>query len=307
MSQTVVAALYQFVALPDCQPLRDALQALCEEHAIRGTLLLASEGINGTVAGSRDAIDALRNFLRADGRFNQLEYKEALHDQSPFLRLKVKVKKEIVTMGMAEVDPRQMVGRYADVETWNRLIDDPETLVIDTRNRYEVAIGRFRNAVSPETEHFREFPGYVRQNLDPARHKRVAMYCTGGIRCEKASHYLLSQGFKEVYHLKGGILKYLEEVRPEENRWQGECFVFDERVAVDHALKRGEHVLCRACRHPVSAAEQAHAEFEAGVSCPHCYATQTPEKRARARERQRQMELAAAHGRQHLGPDAPGQ
>ncbi|ORE89432.1 rhodanese-related sulfurtransferase [Oceanococcus atlanticus] len=302
MSAVVIAALYKFTALPDAPALRDRLEQLCLAHGIKGTLLIAEEGINGTVAGSAQAIAALHDMLLADPRFEGLEYKESQHQDCPFLRLKVRLKQEIVTMGVAEVDPASRNGTYVDAATWNALLDDPDTLVIDTRNDYEVAIGQFGNAISPDTKHFRDFPEYVQRHLDPAKQPKIAMYCTGGIRCEKASHYLLKQGFSEVYHLKGGILQYLEDVAAEDNRWQGECFVFDERVSVDKDLNQGEHRLCRACRQPVSAQDRLNPHYEEGVSCPHCYAQQSEANRARARERIRQVRLAKARGEHHLGP-----
>ncbi|RZO84920.1 MAG: rhodanese-related sulfurtransferase [Oceanococcus sp.] len=302
MSAVVIAALYKFTALPDAPALRDRLEQLCLAHGIKGTLLIAEEGINGTVAGSAQAIAALHDMLLADPRFEGLEYKESQHQDCPFLRLKVRLKQEIVTMGVAEVDPASRNGTYVDAATWNALLDDPDTLVIDTRNDYEVAIGQFDNAISPDTKHFRDFPEYVQRHLDPAKQPKIAMYCTGGIRCEKASHYLLKQGFSEVYHLKGGILQYLEDVPAEDNRWQGECFVFDERVSVDKDLNQGEHRLCRACRQPVSAQDRLNPHYEEGVSCPHCYAQQSEANRARARERIRQVRLAKARGEHHLGP-----
>jgi UPF0176 protein len=301
MSAITVAALYKFTALPDCAVWQKTLYAHCETAGIKGTLLLAPEGINGTVAGSAAAIRGLRDLLLADPRFEGMEYKEALHATSPFLRLKVKIKPEIVTMGIPDADPLSAVGTYVNAQQWNALVDDPDTLVIDTRNDYEVGIGQFRGAVAPGTQYFREFPDYVKRELDPAKHKKIAMYCTGGIRCEKASHYLLNQGFSEVYHLKGGILQYLEDVDQDMNRWDGECFVFDERVAVDRALKQGEFRLCRSCRHPISQADRETELFEDGVSCPHCHAQQSDEKRARARERMHQMDLAEARGDIHLG------
>lgn len=302
MSAVVIAALYKFVALPDAPAVRDALEQLCQTHDLKGTLLIAHEGINGTVAGSAEGIAQLRAFLAADARFDGVEYKESHHSTHPFLRLKVRLKREIVTMGVADTDPASRNGTYVDAQTWNELLDDPDTLVIDTRNDYEVAIGRFDNAISPETQYFREFPEYVERELDPQRQRKIAMYCTGGIRCEKASHFLLKQGFSEVYHLKGGILQYLEDVDPQDNRWHGECFVFDERVAVDKNLQKGEYSLCRACRHPLSTEDRNHAQFEEDVSCPHCYPHQSEDNRARARERSHQMRLAKARGEIHLGP-----
>ena len=304
MSAYTVAALYKFVRLPDCVALSEQLQELCSGLSIRGTLLLAEEGINGTVAGSADAVAQFKAFLDADERFKGMEYKQASHESQPFLRLKIRVKREIVTMGVPDTDPATRNGTYVDAKAWNALLDDPDTLVIDTRNDYETAIGQFDNAIAPNTQHFRDFPQYVAEHLDPAKRPKIAMYCTGGIRCEKASHYLLKQGFAEVYHLKGGILQYLEDVEEQENRWQGECFVFDERVAVDKNLQQGEYRLCRSCRYPLSEQDRLADEFELGVSCPHCHAQQTTAERDRARERQRQMLLAKQRGTVHLGPGA---
>lgn len=302
MSETVVAALYKFVALPDYQALRDQLHELCKQQGIKGTLLFAPEGINGTVAGTRAAIDTLQAALDTDGRFEGMEYKETIHSDTPFLRLKTKLKREIVTMGIEDTDPNEIKGTYVDAQGWNQLLADPDTLVIDTRNDYEVAVGKFEGAISPDTVYFREFPAYVENELKPNPPKKVAMYCTGGIRCEKASNYLMRHGFEEVYHLKGGILQYLEDVDPEQNRWHGECFVFDERVAVDKNLQQGEHVLCRACRMPVSLQQRQDPRFEDGVSCPQCYDNQSETNRERARERMKQINLAKARGEKHLGP-----
>src|SRR6476469_2551950 len=244
MTEIVVPALYKFVSLPDFAEKKDPLLAYCLAQNIKGTLLLAQEGINGTIAGSRAAVDAVLSFLRTDPRLADLEHKESYTDIPPFDRMKVRLKKEIVPLGVPEVDPNQKVGTYVTPEEWNQLISDPEVVLIDTRNDYEVQIGTFQGACNPQTASFREFPDYVRQNLDPQKHKKVAMFCTGGIRCEKASSYMLEQGFEEVYHLKGGILKYLEAVPAEESLWSGECFVFDQRVAVGHGLSLGSHVLC---------------------------------------------------------------
>ncbi len=303
----IVAALYKFVALPDYRQLREPLLQTCLAHGLKGTLLLAAEGINGTVAGSRAGIDALRAFLGRDGRFGELEYKESSSVDSPFLRMKVKLKKEIVTMGLAAVDPGQRTGTYAGAAAWNRLIDDPEVLVIDTRNRYEFAIGTFVNAISPNIDSFREFPDYVRQHLDPARDKQIAMFCTGGIRCEKASAFLLHQGFAEVHQLKGGILRYLQEVEAGENRWRGECFVFDNRVAVGQTLEQGNYAQCFACRHPISAEDQRSDHYRPGVSCPHCHDRITADQIARFRERKRQIDIAHRRGRRHIGVPAEHQ
>ena len=301
MSRIIVAALYKFADLPDYQVLQPGLLALCQTQGLKGTLLLAEEGINGTVAGSRAGIDALIAYLNADPRLAGIEHKESLADAMPFYRMKVRLKKEIVTLGVQDVNPNRKVGTYVAPEDWNALIADPDVLLIDTRNDYEYDIGTFKGAVDPHTATFREFPQYVRDNLDPVKHKKVAMFCTGGIRCEKASSFMLEQGFEEVYHLQGGILKYLEKVPAEDSLWEGECFVFDQRVAVGHGLKPGKHELCHACRHPVSPEDKMHNEYIEGVSCPHCYDSFTEEQRASARERQKQMELAMKRGTAHIG------
>jgi UPF0176 protein len=299
--EIVVAALYKFASLPDYRQLQQPLLEACNSNGIKGTLLLAQEGINGTVAGSRAGIDALLQHLRDDPRLADIEHKESHAEEMPFYRMKVRLKKEIVTLGVPGIDPNKKVGTYVPPEKWNALISDPDVLVVDTRNSYEYDIGTFKGAIDPQTATFREFPEFVSKNLDPAKHKKVAMFCTGGIRCEKASSFMLEQGFEEVYHLQGGILKYLENVPAEESLWQGECFVFDQRVAVKQGLELGEHVMCHACRHPVSPEERLSPEYEEGVSCPHCYATQTEEKRRSAAERQRQVELAMQRGDMHIG------
>ena len=299
----VVAALYKFVRLADYRELRHAIFSVCKENQVKGTVLLAEEGINGTVAGSRSGIDQLRMFLGNDGRFDGLEYKESFADAVPFHRLKIKLKKEIVTMGQAGVAPDRLSGTRVDAAQWNELISDPDVLVLDTRNQYEYEVGTFRNAVSPGLASFRQFPGYVQSKLDPGRHRKVAMFCTGGIRCEKASAFMLQQGFTEVYQLQGGILKYLEEVQSGENLWQGECFVFDGRVAVDNGLHKGEHEQCYSCRRPLSAADRQSDRYQQGVSCPHCYDGLTAERRAGLQERQRQVELAAARNQLHVGAE----
>lgn len=301
----VVAALYRFATLDNFHELREPLLDFCRAREIYGTLLLAREGINGTVAGSRQSIDALIRHLQEDPRLAGLEWKESLHDEAPFLRMKVKLKREIVTMGVAGIDPNQVVGTYVKPADWNALIDDPEVLVIDTRNDYEVDIGTFRGAVDPRTETFREFPQWVRSNLDPARHRKVAMFCTGGIRCEKASAFMLKEGFDEVYHLEGGVLKYLEEVPKENTRWEGECFVFDSRVAVNHDLEKGQYDQCYACRHPITDADKASPKYAKGVSCPRCHDRHSAEQQARFLERQKQVELARERGEKHVGAEPP--
>jgi len=303
-NNVVVCALYKFAVLNDYRELRQPLLDLMLEKDVHGTLLLAREGINGTVAGSRAGIDAVRDWLALDGRFEGIDYKESFVDIQPFKRTKVKLKKEIVTMGVEGIDPKRIVGTYVEPKDWNSLISDPEVLLVDTRNQYEVEIGTFRNALNPATETFREFPDYVKQNLDPARHKKVAMFCTGGIRCEKSTAYLREQGFEEVYHLKGGILKYLEEVPEEQSLWQGECFVFDDRVTVNHRLERGDYDQCHACRRPITEADKQRPEYQQGVSCHRCVDSLTEEQKARFAERERQMRLAEQRGEAHVGGEA---
>ncbi|GGP19028.1 oxygen-dependent tRNA uridine(34) hydroxylase TrhO [Silvimonas iriomotensis] len=288
----VVAALYKFVTLTDYEALREPLRLCMEELGVKGTLLLAEEGINGTVSGTREAIDGLLAWLKQDPRMVDVDHKESYCDEQPFYRTKVKLKKEIVTLGVPGVDPNKQVGTYVEPQDWNAIIADPEVLVIDTRNDYEVAVGTFERAMDPATKSFGEFPDYVKANFDPAKHKKVAMFCTGGIRCEKASSYMLGEGFEEVYHLKGGILKYLETVPEEESLWKGECFVFDNRVTVRHDLSEGDYELCHACREPVSVEERKSAHYVPGISCPRCWDTLSEKTRAGARERQKQIELA---------------
>ncbi|WP_313515366.1 rhodanese-related sulfurtransferase [Pseudomonas sp.] len=300
----VVAALYKFVSLPDYVTLREPLLQTLLDNAIKGTLLLAEEGINGTVSGTRAGIDALFAWFARDPRLADVDHKESYCDEQPFYRTKVKLKKEIVTLGVPGVDPNAQVGTYVEAKDWNALIDDPEVLVIDTRNDYEVAIGSFEGAVDPQTKSFRDFPEYIKAHFDPAQHKKVAMFCTGGIRCEKASSYMLGEGFEAVYHLKGGILKYLEEVPESETRWRGDCFVFDNRVTVRHDLSEGDYDQCHACRTPVSVEDRASEHYAPGISCPHCWDSLSEKTRAGARERQKQIELAKARNQPHpLGRD----
>ncbi|MFV0543668.1 MAG: rhodanese-related sulfurtransferase [Marinicella pacifica] len=300
----VVCALYHFVRLENFKSLREPLLTLMKQQHVRGTLLLAEEGINGTIAGSREGVDAVLNWLRQDKRLAELDSKESLTDEMPFYRSKVKLKKEIVTMGVQGIDPKRVVGTYVEPKDWNDLISDPEVTLIDTRNDYEVNIGTFERAVNPKTETFREFPDYVRENLDPKKHKKVAMFCTGGIRCEKSTAYLKEQGFEEVYHLKGGILKYLEEVPKDNTKWQGECFVFDNRVAVNHDLEKGQYDQCYACRYPITEEDKQSAHYQQGVSCPHCYDKTTEEQRQQFAMREKQMQLAKQRGDAHLGLEA---
>lgn len=300
----VVAALYKFVQLADYRELRNQLFDLCQKNDIRGTLLLAPEGLNGTVAGTREAIDTLQAFLKNAGPFEGLEYKESYVDYYPFYRLKVRVKKEIVTLGMPHLNVEKSTGIFVEPEAWNALISDPDVLLIDTRNVYETKIGTFKNAIDPETETFREFPEFVEHFAQKKKKQRIAMFCTGGIRCEKASSYLLEQGFEEVYQLKGGILKYLETIPAEESLWQGECFVFDNRVAVKEGVEEGQHDLCFGCRAPLSEADKTSSEYEEGVTCPSCYAQHSEDKKKRLRERQKQILLAKQRQEQHIGRSA---
>ena len=305
MQKYLTAALYKFVTLENYAALQAPIHKACEAHHIKGTILLAREGINGTIAGLPENIYKVLDFLRTEaafeGKFATLEHKESFADEHPFYRMKVKLKKEIVTMGVPSVNPNNTVGTYVKPEDWNALISRQDVIVLDTRNDYEVHIGTFKGAVDPKTTTFREFPEYIAQNLDKTKHKKVAMFCTGGIRCEKASSYMLEQGFDEVYHLQGGILKYLETVPESESLWHGECFVFDQRVAVKHGLEVGDYDQCYACRMPLSPAELESPQYTAGISCPHCYNSLTEEKKKSLTERQKQVILAKERGEQHIG------
>jgi len=301
MSKYLTAALYKFVSLPDYAELQQPLLDLCNAHGIKGTLLLAQEGINGTIAGLPEKIHAVLAHLRSDPRMASLEHKESWADDMPFYRMKVRLKKEIVKLGVPGVDPNKMAGKYVKPEDWNALISDPDVVVIDTRNDYEVGIGTFKGAVNPHTQTFTELPRWVEEHRDVLDKPKVAMFCTGGIRCEKSTAYLRSLGYDEVYHLEGGILKYLETVPEEESLWQGECFVFDERVSVRHGLQQGNFEFCRACRQPISEEDKASPLFALGVSCPHCHGTKSEEQLKSAAERQHQIELARQRGERHIG------
>lgn len=301
MSKFVVAALYHFTKFPDHKSLRAPLQTVCDAHGVKGSLLLAHEGINGTIAGTRAGIDAVLKAVRALPGCTELEHKESFASEMPFLRMKVKLKKEIVTLGVPSVDPTAHVGHYVDPQDWNDLITQDDVVVIDTRNDYEVEIGTFEGAVDPATKSFREFPDWWARNKDRFHNKRVAMFCTGGIRCEKSTNYLLGEGIEDVYHLKGGILKYLEEVAPENSKWNGECFVFDSRVSVGHGLKEGDYELCYACRMPLVPEDFDRPEYEKGVSCHRCFHEHDEDRKERFRERQKQVELAAKRGTKHIG------
>jgi UPF0176 protein len=298
-----VAALYQFTPFPDPAALRAPLLAVCEQVGVKGTLLLAREGINGTIAGTDNALASVLGHIRSLPGCAGLDVKFSTAPDMPFHRMKVRVKREIVTMGEPDIDPTLSAGHYVDPHDWNALIADPDTVVIDTRNDYEVAVGTFAGAVDPQTPTFRDFPAWFHDNREALLDgkKKVAMFCTGGIRCEKSTAFLRSEGVGEVYHLKGGILKYLEQVPAAESLWQGECFVFDERVTVRHGLEQGTFQLCRACRRPLDAAALAHPDYEDGVSCPACIAERTPQQRAGYAERQRQEALARQRGELHVG------
>ncbi|MGR3839423.1 MAG: oxygen-dependent tRNA uridine(34) hydroxylase TrhO [Cognatishimia sp.] len=296
----IVCALYHFTSFEDHAALRAPLLDLCLANEVTGTLLLAHEGINGTIAGSRSGIDAVIAHIQSLPGCANFEWKESTAAAKPFPRMKVKLKKEIVTLGQPNVDPTAHVGNYVDPKDWNELIQSPDVVTIDTRNDYEVAIGTFQGAIDPQTETFRDFPAWWEENKDRFHNKRVAMFCTGGIRCEKSTNYLLGQGVEDVYHLKGGILKYLEEVPQDDSTWEGDCFVFDGRVSVGHGLKEGPHILCHACRRPLMPQDTQRAEYEEGVSCHQCIDDTSERDKTRFRERQKQMKLARARGEQHI-------
>ncbi|WP_417595522.1 rhodanese-related sulfurtransferase [Parasphingorhabdus sp.] len=305
-SPVKVAALYHFAVVDDPAALRLQVLPLCEEHGLKGTILLASEGMNGTIAGTPEAIGAVIAGLRLLPGFSELDVKYSEASVMPFLRMKVRLKKEIVSMGVEGVDAATQKGNYVDPQQWNDLIADPDTVVIDTRNGYEVAIGSFDGAINPDTRSFRDFPAWFDEFSEQLRQKeskkpKIAMFCTGGIRCEKATAYVKAQGFDDVHHLKGGILKYLEHVPESESLWKGDCFLFDQRVAVGHGLRESDYGQCYACRMPLNAADRASPDYIPGEACPHCIDQRSDEQRARYRERQRQVEQAAKQGRQHLG------
>ena len=304
MSNTVVCALYRFVDLANYEEIQTPLLNILNANQVKGTLLLASEGINGTIAGDQDGVDNVLNWLRFDPRLAELTAKFSFDTENPFYRTKVKLKKEIVTMGIQGIDPNRVVGTYVKPKDWNALISDPEVLLVDTRNDYEISIGTFENAIDPKTTNFREFPAYVKENLDPAKHKKVAMFCTGGIRCEKSTAYLKEQGFDEVYHLEGGVLKYLEEVPEEETMWKGECFVFDNRVSVNHQLEKGQYDQCHGCRLPITEEDKQSEKYMQGVSCHQCHDSISEEQKQRFLEREKQIRLSLERGQAHIGSEA---
>ncbi|MDG1170347.1 MAG: rhodanese-related sulfurtransferase [Sulfitobacter sp.] len=293
-----IAALYHFTRFADPAAIKPALLELCLTHEVKGTLLLAGEGINGTIAGPRAGIDAVIANLRALPGCDALEWKEATSETPPFPRMKVRLKREIVTMGQPDVDPASKVGNYVAPADWNALIQSPDVAVIDTRNDYEVAIGTFDGAIDPQTKSFGEFPAWWEENKHRFHNKKIAMFCTGGIRCEKSTNYLLGQGVEDVYHLKGGILKYLEEVPQEDSTWEGDCFVFDARVSVGHGLRKGPHVLCHGCRQPILPQDMQRPEYEHGVSCHNCFDQTSDWDKDRFRERQKQIKLAEARAQE---------
>ncbi len=301
MSEIVVAAFYKFSPLPDFESYRAGLLACAEENGVKGTILLAPEGVNGTIAGSRKGIDATLGALKALPGCESLDWKESYTDENPFLRTKVRLKKEIVTLGVGDVAAHDSHERYVEPHDWNKVISDPDTIVIDTRNDYEVSIGTFENALNPATASFRDFPAWFRKFREENEFKKVAMFCTGGIRCEKSVAFLRAEGVEDVVHLKGGILKYLETVPEEESLWRGECFVFDQRVSVGHDLAPGSYDQCYACRRPITDADKASPHYVAGVSCPHCVDEYSEDRRRDFAERQKQIQLAKARGEQHLG------
>lgn len=297
----ILAALYHFTRFDDPDALRAPLLAVMQDRGVTGTLLLAREGINGTIAGDRAGLDAVLGHVRALPGCGGLEWKESTATAQPFARTKVKLKREIVTMGQPDIDPRARVGHYVEPQDWNDLIRSDDVVLIDTRNDYEVAIGTFQGAIDPQTASFRDFPAWWEANKDRFHNKRVAMFCTGGIRCEKSTNYLLGQGVPEVYHLRGGILKYLEQVSEDDSTWNGACFVFDNRVSVEHGLREGPHLLCHACRRPILPEDRKSPSYEHGVSCHHCIDETSQDDKTRFRERQRQIDLAKNRGEKHLG------
>ncbi|MDG1438266.1 MAG: rhodanese-related sulfurtransferase [Emcibacteraceae bacterium] len=300
MSNFLVAALYKFVTLPDYQSLQEPLLKACDDNDVKGTLLLASEGINGTVAGTEVGIRRLLEYLHSLSEFSDLKHKESWADEMPFLRMKVRLKKEIVTMGVPGTDPQKIVGSYVKPEDWNDLISDPDVVLVDTRNDYEVEIGTFKGAIDPKTTNFRDFPAWVKRNHNVLNKPKVAMFCTGGIRCEKSTAYMKEQGYEDVYHLDGGILKYLEEVPKEESMWEGECFVFDNRVSIKHGLEEGTYDQCYGCRWPITEDDKTSNKYIKGVCCPRCFDSTPEDKKVRSAERQKQIDLAHNRGEEHI-------
>ena len=303
----LTAAFYLFVDLPDCTQFKASLQALCEAEQVDGLILLAPEGINSTIAGPAQGVHTVLAWLRKQAPFTQLQHKESWSDKAPFRRMRVRIKREIVTMGVPELRPASQAGHYVSAQDWNALIADPDVLLVDTRNDYEVDLGTFERAINPRIQSFAQLPAWLTAQglLDPDKPRKVAMFCTGGIRCEKSTALLRAHGLQEVFHLEGGILKYLETVAPEASRWQGECFVFDERVSVAHGVQTGSHQLCRCCRQPLPPGALDSIEFELGVSCPRCFSQTSETQKKSARERQRQWERAKAKAALRGSEDGP--
>lgn len=307
MTDILVAAFYHFAKFEDFADFQAPIHECAKTNHVMGTILLAHEGINGTVAGPANGVRNLLSEIRTDERFRELEHKESWAGENPFYRMKVRLKKEIVTLGVDGINPAIEVGEYVEPEDWNALIEDPDVVVIDTRNDYEVSIGSFKGAVDPKTTSFREFPTWLENQTNLGPDQKIAMFCTGGIRCEKSTALLKARGFNKVFHLKGGILKYLETVEQEESLWDGECFVFDQRVSVGHGLKPGPYDLCHACRHPITAQDKLDVKYMPGVSCPRCYHSMSDQQRERFAERQRQIELAKSRGEAHIAVDQADQ
>lgn len=303
----MVAAFYKFVALPDYKEIQQGILNAAISNEVMGTILLASEGINGTVSGSEKGVRALLDFIKSDERIADLEHKESWAEENPFYRMKVRLKKEIVTLGVEGVSPTKKVGDYIEAQDWNDFINDPDVVVVDTRNDYEVAIGTFKGALDPQTTSFRDLPKWVEGQDNLLKGKKIAMFCTGGIRCEKSTSFMKEQGYDDVYHLKGGILKYLETVKEEDSLWEGECFVFDQRVSVGHGLEQGPYDLCHACRYPITQEDKKSEFYAKGVSCPRCYDKQSTRQRTRFIERQRQVDLAKMRGEKHIAADQDDQ
>jgi len=303
--ERTITTFYQFAGLPDFQELKSRLEELGGKEKVLGTVILAKEGINGTISGPKEGVLAFMNFIRADERFANMPSRSTYTQRETFYRLRVAIRDEIVTLGVPGIDPTEVVGQYVEPEEWNALIDDPDVLLVDTRNDYEVELGTFKGALDPKTQNFSEWPDFVKDSLGNSPKRKVAMFCTGGIRCEKASSHLLQNGFDEVYHLKGGILNYLEKIEPEESLWEGECFVFHHQVSVTHGLKDGQAVLCFGCRWPLSDDDLSSPDYEKGVSCPKCNEDLSDAKRESLRERQRQVELARKRKETHIGRKMP--
>ena len=300
MNELLVATFYKFTKLDELASLQKSIETRCIENNVRGIVLIANEGINATIAGSRDEVLGVLHFLLEDPRLDGLAWKESTVKKQPFRKLRVRLKKEIVTMGVEGIDPERLTGSYVKPEEWNALISDPNVILVDTRNDYEVEIGSFKNSINPNIVSFGELPQWLEDNIDVNEQPRVAMFCTGGIRCEKSTAYLKESNFENVFHLEGGILKYLEQIPEDQSLWEGQCFVFDERVSVGHGLEAGEYELCRACRTPIGEVEKAASSFREGVSCPRCYDKTTDEQKARFAERQKQIDLAKGRGTKHL-------